>query len=42
LGKISYSSPIARGLIAKQEGDEVTIKTPAGEVTYEIETVQYI
>lgn len=42
IGKISYSSPIARGLIAKEEGDEVTIKTPSGEVTYEIDTVKYI
>ncbi len=41
-GKISYSSPIARGLIGKEEGDEVTIKTPAGEVTYEIDTVKHI
>ena len=41
-GKISYSSPIARGLIAKEEDDEVTIKTPSGEVTYEIDIVKYI
>jgi len=41
-GKISYSSPIARGLIGKEEGDEVTIKTPAGEVTYEIDSVKHI
>lgn len=41
-GKISYSSPIAHGLIAKEEGDEVTIKTPSGEVTYEIDKVKYI
>ena len=41
-GKISYSSPIARGLIGKEEGDEATIKTPAGEVTYEIDSVKHI
>ena len=41
-GKISYSSPIARGLIGKEEGDEVTIKTPSGDVTYEIDTVEHI
>ncbi|MEX1031902.1 MAG: transcription elongation factor GreA [Cellvibrionaceae bacterium] len=40
--KISVSSPIARGLIGKQVGDEVEIKTPSGEVTYEIERVQHI
>jgi transcription elongation factor GreA len=41
-GKISYSSPIARGLIGKNAGDEVTIKTPAGEVVYEIDSVKHI
>lgn len=41
-GKISYSSPIARGLIGKLVGDEVTIQTPAGEVVYEIDTVEHI
>lgn len=41
-GKISYSSPIARGLIGKNVGDEVTIKTPSGEVVYEIDAVRHI
>ncbi len=41
-GKISYSSPIARGLIGKEVGDEVTIQTPSGEVTYEIDSVKHI
>jgi transcription elongation factor GreA len=41
-GKISYSSPIARGLIGKSVGDEVTIKTPSGEVVYEIDSVKHI
>jgi transcription elongation factor GreA len=40
--KISVTSPIARALIGKQEGDEVEVKTPSGEVTYEIERVQHI
>lgn len=40
--KISYSSPIARALIGKEEGDEVVVKTPAGEVVYEIDKVQHI
>jgi transcription elongation factor GreA len=42
LGKISVNSPIARGLIGKSEGDDVSIKTPAGEVEYEIETVKHL
>ena len=41
-GKISVNSPIARGLIGKSVGDEVIIKTPSGDVEYEIDQVQYI
>jgi transcription elongation factor GreA len=39
--KISVQSPIARALIGKQEGDEVMIKTPGGEVFYEVMEVLY-
>lgn len=35
-GRISIESPIARGLIGKEEGDEVTIKTPGGAREFEI------
>ncbi len=35
-GLISYTSPIARGLIGKEEGDEAAIKTPGGKKDYEI------
>lgn len=41
-GRISVSSPIARGLIGKMEGDEVIISTPGGEKDYEIDKVAYI
>ncbi len=41
-GLISVSSPIARGLIGKMEGDEVTIVTPGGEKVFEIDQVEYI
>lgn len=41
-GKISISSPIARGLIGKSLDDVARIQTPAGEVEYEIVEVQYI
>ncbi len=41
-GCISVSSPIARGLIGKQEGDEVVISTPGGDKDYEIDKVEYI
>lgn len=35
-GLISTSSPIGRALINKEEGDEVTVATPAGERSFEI------
>ena len=41
LNKISVNSPIARALIGKEEGDVVVVKTPGGEVEYEIETVEH-
>lgn len=41
-GKISVTSPIARGLIGKEEGDEVSVTTPGGVVTYEIDTVEHL
>jgi transcription elongation factor GreA len=41
-GKISVTSPIARALIAKEEGDVVIVKTPGGDVEYEIEKVEHI
>jgi len=40
-GRISYTSPIARALIGKQEGDEITVRTPAGDRYYEILEVRY-
>ncbi|WP_119328965.1 transcription elongation factor GreA [Cysteiniphilum halobium] len=39
--KISLSSPLARGLIGKEEGDEASIITPSGMVDYEIIMVEY-
>ena len=39
---ISVSSPIARALVGKSEGDEVVVKAPSGDIYYEIERVQYI
>lgn len=42
INKISVSSPIARALIGKSEGDEVVVRAPGGEVEYEIVEVKYI
>jgi transcription elongation factor GreA len=41
-GKISISSPIARALIGKSEGDEVQVRTPTGIRSFEILNVDYI
>jgi transcription elongation factor GreA len=40
-GRISYTSPIARALIGKTEGDAVSVRTPAGDRNYEILEVIY-
>jgi transcription elongation factor GreA len=41
-GRISISSPIARALIGKSEGDEVQVHTPTGVRTFDILRVDYI
>ena len=40
-GRISFTSPIARALISREEGDSVTFNAPGGEKTYEILEVRY-
>lgn len=40
-GLISVSSPIARALISKSEGDVTSVQAPGGEVEYEILEVRY-
>ncbi len=40
-GKISISSPVGRALIGKQEGDEIVVKAPGGDIGFEILSVQY-
>ncbi len=42
VNKISVYSPIARALIGKSEGDVVVVKTPNGEVEYEICSVEHL
>lgn len=39
---ISVSSPIARALIGKEEGDLVVVRAPGGDVEYEIDRVRHI
>jgi transcription elongation factor GreA len=42
MGLISISSPIARALIGKHEGDEISFDAPGGSREYEIISVKYI
>lgn len=42
LGLISFSSPLARAIIGKREGDDVNFDAPGGTREYEIEKVSYI
>src|SRR5438552_6064314 len=41
-GRISITSPIARGLIGREAGDTVKIRTPGGEREYEILEVVFV
>ena len=41
-GLISYTSPMARALIGKYEGDNITLSAPGGEKQYEVLQVRYI
>ncbi len=41
-GRISVTSPIARALIGRSEGDTVTVRSPGGEREFEIEEVLFV
>ena len=41
-GFISIQSPMAKVLLGKEEGDEVSIALPSGKKTYDIEEVSYV
>lgn len=41
-GRISITSPIARALIGKEEGDIAVVRAPSGEIEYEISAVKYM
>ena len=42
MGMVSVSSPIARALIGKEEGEEIHVEAPAGLMEYEILEVKYL
>ncbi|MFN7096452.1 MAG: transcription elongation factor GreA [Gammaproteobacteria bacterium] len=41
LGKISVTSPLARAMVGKEEGDIIDVQTPAGIISYEIGEVRH-
>ena len=40
-GKVGITSPIARALIGKKEGDEVVVNAPKGQIAYDVIKVSY-
>ncbi len=40
-GLISFNSPLAKQLLGKEEGDEITASLPGGQKSFEILTVKY-
>jgi len=40
-GRVSWQSPLAKALLGKKQGDEVTIKKPSGESLVEIVKVEF-
>lgn len=41
-GKLNIKSPLARALIGKDEGDSIEVRTPGGEKSYEVLSIDYI
>ncbi|MDQ7010657.1 MAG: transcription elongation factor GreA [Mariprofundaceae bacterium] len=41
-GKVSITSPIARALIGKEEGDIAVVQAPGGEREYEVQEIRYV
>ena len=41
-GLISIQSPMAKALLGKEEGDEVSMSLPSGKKMYDIEEVSYV
>ncbi len=40
-GKVGITSPIARALIGKSEGDEVVVHAPKGDIRYDVIQINY-
>jgi len=40
-GKVSITSPMARAMIGKEEGDIIVVQAPSGEREYEVQEIRY-
>ena len=40
-GWISMDAPVAKALLGKRDGDEVTVRRPKGDITYTIVGIRY-
>jgi transcription elongation factor GreA len=40
--RIAVTSPIARAMIGKQQGDEILVRAPGGDLSYEIIGIVYV
>lgn len=40
--RIAITSPIARAMIGKEEGDEIVVNAPGGDLHYEVLKVEYV
>jgi transcription elongation factor GreA len=40
--KVSITSPLARSLIGKREGDEVEVHAPKGKINYSVVKIRYV
>ncbi len=40
-GKVGVTSPIARALIGRSEGDEVVVHAPKGQIRYDVVRIEY-
>jgi transcription elongation GreA/GreB family factor len=41
-GRVSWVSPVAKALIGKRVGDEVSVKLPGGETKLKIVKIEYL
>jgi len=41
-GYISWQSPIGTALLGKEEGDQILVKTPSGDLEFEILKIEYL